>query len=877
MWDKVPPHNIDAEQSVLGAIFLDNTAIPKVVRHIRAEDFYMESHRVIFETILELEEGGHAADLVTVTDSLRRKGELEKVGGAAYVATLANIAPTAANAEYYARIVEEKALLRNLINLATRIAGMGYEAGEDAERLMEEAEKMLLELGSRRTSTIFTEIKDILKDAFKQLEHLYKSKGEITGVPSGYADLDRLCQGFQPGDLIIVAARPSMGKTSFGLCVAYQAAVRTGKPVAVFSLEMSKEQLVQRMLCAEAKVDHHKLRRGEMGEDDWVKLAGQAREMAKLPIFIDDSGMLTARQVRAKSRQIHMEKGLALIVIDYLQLMHGGRRTENRQQEIAEISRSLKSLAKELNVPVLALAQLSRSVEQRQIKVPQLADLRESGCLTGDSLVQMSNGERVPIKCLSETNNPDQIMALNETTWKLEPARIRKAWCTGTKQVFRLTTQSGREIRATANHKFRTVEGWKRLDQLKTGDHLALPRSWEKLRKKATMTEAEVALLGHLIGDGCTLPRHAVQYTSNEIELAKTVAELANDVFGDSVKPRIERQYTWWQVYLAASSHLTHGTRNPVADWLESLGVWGFRSYEKRVPQKVFQQPVEIINTFLRHLWVTDGTLGVVGHKKPRPVIYYATSSKKMAYDVQHLLLHCGIISVIHCVPQRGKGRDQWHVVITGKPNIIKFINEIGSIGEKAKRIKPIIDFYQFRDHVPNNDVIPATVWRVLVEPARRVIGLSQRNMQSMLGVSYCGSTLYKHNLSRKRAAAVAKIVQDDLLSRLSKSDVFWDRITDVKPEGIEPVFDLEIPGYHNFIAGDIVVHNSLEQDADVVMFIYRDEYYNPDTEKASIADIIVAKQRNGPTGTVELGFIKEFTRFVNLARRSEREQVPPV
>ncbi|MCL2337156.1 MAG: replicative DNA helicase [Firmicutes bacterium] len=389
MWDKVPPHNIDAEQSVLGAIFLDNVAINKAVRHIRAEDFYMESHRLIFEIILELEESGHAVDLVTVTDSLRRKGALEKVGGAAYVATLANIAPTAANAEHYARIVEEKALLRNLINLATRIAGLGYEGGEDAERLMEEAERMLMELGSRRASTVFSEIKDILRDTFKQLEQLYKNKGQITGVPSGFTDLDRLCQGFQPGDLVIVAARPSMGKTSFGLCVAYQAAAKTGKPVAVFSLEMSKEQLVQRLLFAEAQVDHHKLRRGEMGEGDWLKLTRQASEMVKLPIFIDDSGMLTARQVRAKSRQIHLEKGLGLIVIDYLQLMHGGRRIENRQQEIAEISRSLKSLAKELNVPVMALAQLSRSVEQRQSKVPQLADLRESGSLEQDADVVM--------------------------------------------------------------------------------------------------------------------------------------------------------------------------------------------------------------------------------------------------------------------------------------------------------------------------------------------------------------------------------------------------------------------------------------------------------------------------------------------------------
>jgi len=348
MWEKVPPHNIDAEQAVLGAFFLDNSAIAMVTRFLQPEDFYMEAHRVIFKTILDLEENGQAADLVTVTDLLRRRGALDKVGGATYVATLSNLSPTAANAEHYAHIVEEKALLRNLINLATRLAGMGYEGSEDAERLMEEAEKMLMELGSRRTSALFVEIKDVLMDTFKHLEHLYQHKGEINGVPTGFIDLDHLCQGLQPGDLVIVAGRPAMGKTSFGMCIAYNAAQEINKPVAVFSLEMSKEQLVQRMLCAEAMIDQHKIRSGFIGDEDWGKLTQKARDLARLPIFIDDSGVLTVRQLRAKTRRLHMEKGLGLIVIDYLQLMQGSSRIENRQQEIADISRSLKGLAKEL-------------------------------------------------------------------------------------------------------------------------------------------------------------------------------------------------------------------------------------------------------------------------------------------------------------------------------------------------------------------------------------------------------------------------------------------------------------------------------------------------------------------------------------------------
>jgi len=385
MWEKVPPHNIDAEQAVLGALFLDNSAIAMVTRSLQPEDFYMEAHRVIFKTILDLEENGQLADLVTVTDLLRRRGALDKVGGATYVATLSNISPTSANAEHYAHIVEEKALLRNLITLATRLAGMGYEGSEDAERLMEEAEKMLMELGSRRTSALFVEIKDVLMDTFKHLEHLYQHKGEINGVPTGFADLDNLCQGLQPGDLVIVAGRPSMGKTSFGMCIAYNAAREMNKPVAVFSLEMSKEQLVQRMLCAEAMVDQHKIRSGFIADEDWGKLTQKASDLAKLPLFIDDSGVLTVRQLRAKTRRLHMEKGLGLIVIDYLQLMQGSSRIENRQQEIADISRSLKGLAKELGVPIIALAQLSRSVEQRQDKRPQMSDLRESGSLEQDA------------------------------------------------------------------------------------------------------------------------------------------------------------------------------------------------------------------------------------------------------------------------------------------------------------------------------------------------------------------------------------------------------------------------------------------------------------------------------------------------------------
>lgn len=383
--DRIPPQNIDAEQSVLGAILLDREAIYKAMRVLQPGDFYRESHRIIYETMLFLNEAGSPVDLITLSDQLRQQGDLEKVGGVAAVAMLAEMVPTAANVEYYARIVEEKSLLRTLINLSTRIAGMGYEEHEEPEKLIAEAEQMIMELGNRRTSQAFFTIKDIFLQTFPHLEFLYNNRGIITGVPTSFDDLDKICSGFQPSDFIILAGRPSMGKTSLGLCIGYNAAMKHNIPVAVFSLEMSKEQLAQRVLCAEAKVDQQRLRNGTLDEEDWLKLHETAGKLSKAPIYIDDTPSISIRQLRAKARQLKSEKGLGLIVIDYLQLLQGSRRSENRQQEISEISRSLKGLAKELQIPVLAMAQLSRSVEQRPNKRPVMSDLRESGSLEQDA------------------------------------------------------------------------------------------------------------------------------------------------------------------------------------------------------------------------------------------------------------------------------------------------------------------------------------------------------------------------------------------------------------------------------------------------------------------------------------------------------------
>lgn len=387
MLDRVPPQSIDAEQSVLGSMLIEKEAISKVTELLKPEDFYREAHRLIFNGILALFNRNEAVDMITVTEQLRKEDKLEGAGGIAYITSLVNCVPTAANVMYHARIVEEKALLRQLITAATQVAGMGYEATEEVENIVDQAEKLILGVSSRKVGQAFSPIKDVVGKAMEKIEQLYHAKGGITGIPTGFKDLDKLTSGLQPSDLIIVAARPSMGKTAFTLNIAQNVAIRDKKAVGFFSLEMSKEQLVQRMICAEAALDAQRLRVGDLADNDWPKLITACNRLYEAPIFIDDTAGITAVEMRSKARRLKVEHDLKLIIIDYLQLMQGSgsKQGENRQQEISEISRSLKALARELQVPVIALSQLSRSVESRQVKKPMLSDLRESGSLEQDA------------------------------------------------------------------------------------------------------------------------------------------------------------------------------------------------------------------------------------------------------------------------------------------------------------------------------------------------------------------------------------------------------------------------------------------------------------------------------------------------------------
>jgi replicative DNA helicase len=886
--ERLLPQNIEAECGVLGSIIIDPEALVLVADFLRAEDFYRDAHRSIYEVMLHLYNQQRAADFITICDVLESQSKLEEVGGASYITSLINQVPTSGNALYYGRIVERTATLRRLIGAAARIAAAAYEAEDDASSVCEQAEQLIFEVTQRALSLgTDASLAELLSSYMGRLDQLSQRRASIVGVPTGFADLDRLTGGLRRSDLIILAARPSLGKTGLALSLAHNAALQYGQRIGIFSLEMSQEQLTERLLAMETGINLQRLSTGNIEDHEWERIVVALGRLSEVQIRIDGTSVLSPIQMRSRARRWVVEHGLDLIIVDYLQLMQPSdtsskRKMENRVQVIDEISRNLKLLARELNIPILALAQLSRAVETRVSKVPQLSDLRESGCLPGDTPIYLPDeGVYSPLQDLVGRSG-FRVLSLNQETWKLEPHVVTHAFATGRKLAYKMTTHTGRTIRATGNHQFLTLEGWKRLDMLLPGMHMAVPRTLAG-PVCCSMTDSELALLGHLIGDGCTLQRLAIQYISGDLGLAETVAHLASLVFGDAVRPHIEQvrretdRHTRYYVYLTASRPLTHGKRNPVAVWLEKLGVFNLRSYEKVVPQEVFRQSAEGIACFLRHLWATDGSIHL-DHGKRRSVgIYYASSSRKLACQVQSLLLRLGINALLSCQPQGGKGRDQYHVTVSGRAEIATFFALIGGLGEKKTLHQTaIVNYMEHRIANTNRDVIPRQAWRKMVVPAMQVAGLSQRAMQAALGGSYCGTALFKRNLGRERALRVATVVQSEELARLAQSDVYWDSIVTIEPDGETDVYDLTVEGLHNFVAGDIVVHNSIEMNADIVMFIYRDEVYTPDSQRRGIADIIVAKHRNGPTGTFCLRFEPQTTRFRDVADEIVSPLSPP-
>jgi replicative DNA helicase len=735
----VPPQNLDAEESVLGSMMLSPGAIGAVSEILDAGDFYRESHAKVYRAALALYARGEPVDAITLIDALEERGELADAGGRERIHELAALVPATANAAHYARIVRETATLRGLIRAGQEVARLGWERPGETIDLVDRAEQLIFELSQSRVTSEFAHIEALLKESFEKITALYEAGEEVTGVPSGFRDVDRLTSGFQPGNLIILAARPSMGKSGLALCMAANIAVRKEVPVALFTLEMSKSEVTQRLMCSEAKVESQRLRTGKLAADDWPRLTAACDKLAKAPIYVDDTGSITMMEIRSKARRLKSkEPNLGLVIVDYLQLMTSGSNPENRVQEVSQISRNLKVLARDLDVPVIALSQLSRAVEQRHDKRPILSDLRESGCLAGETRVYLPDeGVYRPIREL-EGQSGFRVLAIDEATLELEPRRVTRAFATGRKPVYRLTTSLGRAIRATANHKFLAFDGWRRLDDLGPGMEIAVPRKLAGLEEQ-TMANEKLALLGHLLRD----------------------------------RP---------------------GDR------------------ERRVPAEVFAQPPAAIGIFLRHLCATEPAVGATGEPLVYP-ISFGSSSRLLIRDLQSLLLRLGIAAGRR-TELGADGSRSYRLDITESGDLQRYLSLVGFVEQRGTVGVAVGASYRS----------PAT------EPWRSTVG--------------------------------SPAADDDLPS----DGVDWDEIVSIRPDGEEDVYDLTVEGLHSFVADDVVVHNSLEQDADLVFFIYRDEYYNDETEAQGIAEVHLAKHRNGPTGTEKLAWLNRYAKFADLA-----------
>ena len=701
---------------------------------------------------------------------------------------------------------------------------------------------------------------DIYWDRIVSLEYIGEQQVYDLTIPE--------TENFVANDIIV-------HNSALAMSFARNAAVGQKAKVAVFNLEMSGDQLAQRLLSAEASVDSTRLRLGEHTEAEERRIMHAMGILAECDIFIDDSPVVSIGELRGKVRRLQQEKGLDLLIIDYLQLMQGGdHRSDNRVQEISFISRSLKNLARELNVPIVALSQLSRAVESRKPPIPMMSDLRESGCLAGDSLVALASGELAPIESL--VGQQPEVVTLDG--WQVSTRRASRVWRTGNRPVLCMRTRTGRSVRATGNHRFRTIDGWIPLQDLRPGDRIAIPRRYPEPSDPPTWDPARIILLAHLLGDGCYVDRQPLHYTSKSMANLRAVAEAACQGFG--VAGKLVAQETWHHLYLSASANKWHP--NPIRLWLRELAIDGQRSFQKVVPSPVFGLPSESIALFLRHIWTTDGSIYLRKTTHGRAgTVYYATSSPTLAMQIQHLLVRLGIQSRIKTA-RKGDYRLNYHVHVMGKGEQLRFAATVGAFGEREQPLAQLMEFLSSIDETTNVDTIPTPVW-TRVRHLMRERGITQRRMTALRGTAYGGTSHFRFAPSRAVLEDYATLLDASDLKDIAQSDVFWDAIESIEPDGDADVFDMTVPDTHNFVANGIVAHNSLEQDADVVMFIYREDYYtqrddwqsqNPEQPGRSyphgVAQVIVAKHRNGPVGTVDLRFQQKTAKFEDLYAREE-------
>ena len=864
-----PPHSVEAEQAVLGGLLLDSAAWDNVADAVTQEDFYRPDHRLIFGAIAELAAEAKPCDVVTVSQHLERGGQLEAAGGLAYLSSVARDTPSAANVRAYAEIVRERSLLRQLIRAGTDIASAVFtNDGESARALVDRAEQRIFEIaeGSFRRREGAVPVRSLLPAVIDQIDEWHNNPDKLRGLPTGFTDFDKITGGLRPGDLVIVAGRPSMGKTTLAVNMAEYAAVHPGTraSVAIFSMEMPSEQVITRMLASIGGVPLNSLRSGKISDEDWVRITSATSQLSEARIFVDETPALNPTELRARARRVKREHGLSLIVVDYLQLMHVPGTQENRATEIAEISRSLKALAKELQVPVIALSQLNRAVEQREHKKPVMSDLRE--CVTGDTRVCLTDGRRVPIETLVGTE--PEVWAFDAKR-RLTAARADKVWSVGRRPVLKVQLTSGRSIRATTEHRLLTGAGWVTVGTLREGDQLALARRLPEPAQPKRWPDHWVVLLGHLVGDGSYPEHQPLRYTTASEENSAAVRDAA-EMFGCRVT---RNEGVGDRHQLVISGNGNRWTPFGVGKWLKELGIFGQRPHQKHLPGEVFSLSNSQIALLLRHLWATDGTIAPRKDSRGGHGVSFSTCSRRLADDVAALLLRLGIISRIHTV-KVANYRPVYMVGVSGSESQRAFLREVGAFGPRRAPAETLADALREAEAHTSYATLPMEAFAG-ARAEMTAQGVSLRAMAPMR-TNAPNAPQFKLNLGQATIADDAQLLDSPKLAADATSDVIWDRVVSTMPDGEEDVFDLTVPGPACWLADGVASHNSgsLEQDSDMILLIYREEVYDRNTTKKGIAEIDLVKHRNGEIGTFLLTFQGQYTRFANYVSDSYAEGV---
>jgi replicative DNA helicase len=798
--DRLPPQDVGAEQSVLGGMLLSKDAIADCVEQLKGTDFYRPAHELIYDAILDLYGRGEPADAITVSDELTKRGDLSRVGGQAYLHQLIASVPTAANAGYYAQIVAERAVLRRLVEAGTRIVQLGYaQGGGDVEDIVNAAQAEVYSVADKRGGEDYHRLGEVIEATVDEIEFASGRSGEMTGVPTSFTDLDALTNGLHAGQMIVIAARPAMGKSTIGLDIVRSAAIKHKMAAVVFSLEMSRTEITMRLLSAEAGIQLQHMRKGTMREEDWTRLASTMGRVSEAPLFIDDSPNMSLMEIRAKCRRLKQRENLKLVVIDYLQLMSSGKRVESRQQEVSEFSRALKLLAKELEVPVIAISQLNRGAEQRTDKKPAMSDLRESGCLTADTRVTLADtGAQMSIAELVEEyrRNPGVELPVWSLDESLRYVRrpMTSVFSTGVRPVFRLTLASGKTVRATENHPFLTTSGWTQLGDLRTGSRVAVPRHLPAPESFTEELDDADLRLGALILSSRTPDRSSGRSSGR---LAARGCSIGFDL-------------------------VEMGKRQLMPD---------IASFPKRQ-----------IGLLIDSLFALDGQVTVdEATREGRIVLRHP--SRRLLDDVAHLLLRFGVSTSV--APSGGR----WELGVRGVDDQRRFLQEVAVHTERSAAADLLLQIVRERSDapVPGGAPVPS-------RSSRRV---------SIRPEDFPDGVVGDDGLSLERLDELFNSLDLDLEAA---NDVLWDTVVDIAADGVEEVFDATVLGTHNFIANGIAVHNSIEQDADIVILLHREAAYEKDSPREGEADLIVAKHRNGPTDTIVVAFQGHFSRFTNMA-----------